>query len=359
MSNRFKLSSEQMERADRLYKESIVIDCLSYMPDLEDPRYLKEMRDAGITGAHLTWTSPADRFRPAVERICAWLNKLEEYRDFAVLAHTAEDILKAKRENKVAIIAGMQNAKPIDDDLKLVRAFHRLGIRIIQAAYHYTSYIGSGCGERNNYGLSRFGINVVQEMNRLGILVDASHIGPATVADIIEYSVKPIAFTHANPKHFGDHIRNKSDDLIKACAKKGGVVGVTAWSEHLEPWLGRRPTIEDLLDMIDYLVKLVGEDHVGFGFDLTPQWKREGVGGYDEFGRIYPEMFKSNYAERNFEGLTDVHCIIDITRDLVARGYSDETIKKINGGNWIRLFKETWDNPAKVKIQDEYIRGGA
>ncbi len=203
--------------------------------------------------------------------------------------------------------------------------------------------------------MSRFGLNVVREMNRLGILVDLSHCNPATIWDGIEHLVMPVAFTHANPARFSDHRRNKTDDMIKAVAAKGGVIGLTAWSEHLEFAFKRRPSIEDYLDMIDYMVNLAGEDHVGFGLDLTPQWVREGPTGYDAFGQIYPDMFRSKYEERNFEGLSDCRSIIDITPGLIAMGYADEAIKKINGGNWLCLFRQVWDNPTRDAEHPESV----
>jgi microsomal dipeptidase-like Zn-dependent dipeptidase len=103
----------------------------------------------------------------------------------------------------LAIIAGWQNAKPLEDDIDMVRVAGELGMRIIQLAYHYQNYIASGCGERNDYGLSRYGINVVREMNRQGITVDLSHVGHQSVMDAIEYSEAPVSFTHANPAALG------------------------------------------------------------------------------------------------------------------------------------------------------------
>lgn len=362
MSNRFNLTQEQRERANRLYRDSIVVDALTFMgTGLSNPKYLDELRDAGLTCVHITLADPTAGFKSACEQISAWLAHIEARPDVALLAQSADDIERAKRENKIAIIAGMQNGKPIEDILNLVRVFHRLGIRIIIPAYHYANYLGSGGGERGDTGLSRFGLNVVREMNRLGILVDLSHCSPATVWDAIEYSTMPVAITHANPERFGNHRRNKTDDMIMAVAKKGGVIGLTAWSEHLESALKRRPTIEDFLDMIDHVVEIAGEDHVGFGLDLTPQWAREGPVGYDAFGQIYPEMFQSKYEERNFDGLTDCHRIIDITCGLVARGYSDEAVKKINGGNWLRLFCQVWDQPHRDAgyIEALHIKGGS
>jgi membrane dipeptidase len=360
--NWFNLSSEDMDTATRVYRESVVIDTLTYMgTGLSDPSYLYEMRDAGVTCCNITLTDQTTGFRDACIKISAWVKEIDEHSDVAMLALSADDIERAKRENKVAILAGMQNGKPIEDSLELVRVFHRLGIRAIIPSYHYQNYLSSGGGERGNYGLSRFGRNVIREMNRLGIAVDLSHCNEATARDAIECSVKPVCFTHANPTHFQEHHRNKSDDLLRAMAEQGGVIGLTAWSEHLEVALDRRPTVVDMVDMIEYVIDLVGDDHVGFGLDLTPQWVREGPAGYDAFGQIYPEMFNSVYEDRNFAGLERPGGIIDITRGLLARGHSEETIKKVNGGNWLRFFRDVWDNPARDAEYPEavHILGGS
>lgn len=360
--NRFDLTEEQAARAKRLYDDSIVIDTLTYMgTGLSDPSYLYRLRDEGITCCNITLADMTAGFHGACSQISVWIGQIEAQSDVAILALRADDIVRAKREGKVAILPGMQNGKPIEDRLELVRVFHRLGVRALIPAYHYANYLGSGGGERGGYGLTRFGRNVVTEMNRLGIAVDLSHCNETTCWDALQCSSKPPCFTHANPAKFGEHARNKSSDLLKEIAQRGGVIGLTAWSEHLEGTLGRRPTIEDMLDMLEFMVELVGEDHVGFGLDLTPQWEQGGPGGYDEFGRTYPEMFTSPYEGRNFEGLEDCSRIADLTRGLVKRGHSDEVIKKINGGNWLRYFENVWDEPASTAEHPEpaQLRGGS
>jgi membrane dipeptidase len=154
-----------------------------------------------------------------------------------------------------------------------------------------------------------------------------------------------------SPAALGDHPRNKSDEAIKALAKKGRVIGLSPWSEHISKRLNRRPTMKDFMDLIDYVVNLAGVDHVGYGLDLAPQMPKE---LYDSYNKMWPEMFKDRWEDRNFLGLTDYDCVIDITRGLVDRGYSDEDIKKINGGNFIRLFEKTWHNPPKIpRTEDE------
>jgi membrane dipeptidase len=360
--NRSDLGPAELARAERVYAESVVIDTLTYMgTGLSDPAYLYRLQCSGVTCCNITLSGMTNGFAEACAQVSVWLGQLEQHSDAAMLVRSAGDITEAKRQGKVGILAGLQNGKPIEDRIEYVRVLHSLGIRAIIPAYHYANFLGAGGGERGGYGLTRFGRNVVVEMNRLGIAVDLSHCSESTCWDALQCSVRPVCITHANPAAFGDHHRNKSTELLQEVASRGGVIGLTGWSEHIAPKLGRRPTIDDLLDMIQYMVELVGEDHVGFGLDLTPQWDRTGPGGYEDFGRIYPEMFTSPYQERNFDGLDDCSNIIDITRGLIKRGCSDELIKKVNGGNWLRYFAEVWDDPAADAAYPEaaQIRGGS
>jgi microsomal dipeptidase-like Zn-dependent dipeptidase len=144
-------------------------------------------------------------------------------------AYSAEDIVQAKKEGKIRVIMGSQNGKILEDDVSLVRVFHRLGMRIIQLAYAEQNYIGSG-GDDVDAGISTFGRKIIDEMNEVGILVDVSHCGDKTLMDAIKYSQKPIAITHANPRKLINHHRNKADEQMLACAEKGGVIGLTAWT---------------------------------------------------------------------------------------------------------------------------------
>jgi len=362
MRNYFELNDDELKRADKLYEESLVIDFLTFVGGelKNEEEYFKMVKNAGVSAVHVTVNQQPNGFRQAIQGLDEWGRKIEKS-DIAVLATTVDDILEAKKNDKIAFIAGWQNAKPFEDNIKNVRVFKKLGLRVVLLAYHYQNFVASGGGERHDGGLSRFGINLVRELNQQGILIDLSHCGPQSVLDAIKYSQAPVAITHANPAAFGDHPRNKSDEALKACAEKGGMIGLSAWSEHLETKLGRRPTIHDFIEMIDYVVNLIGVDHVGFGLDLTPLLEQDGPRGYKYLGGIYPEAFNSKYEERNFEGLSDYDCVINITRGLVARGYSDEDIKKINGENWIKFLKKVWGNPPKIdNVEIEgHIVGGA
>jgi len=335
-----KLTTEEEKRAMELYQKATVIEGLTYSPALNHPvEYLEEVRKGGVTATHITVTPTWATLREALSTISGWYQNAERAR--VRFACSADDIVQAKKEGKVCVIMGSQNGKILEDDVSLVRIFHQLGMRIIQLAYAEQNYIGSG-GDDVDAGISTFGRKIIDEMNKVGILVDVSHCGDKTVMDAIKCSQKPIAITHANPRKLINHHRNKTDEQMLACAEKGGVIGLTAWTSITTVKKGVRPTLEDFLDLVDYVVKLVGIDHVAFGLDLTPNWEYDRT-DYEEWTKRYPTLAPLKFEERLVDGLENVSKVKDISKGLVARGYSDEDILKILGGNLLELFRKVWN----------------
>ncbi|UCD80807.1 MAG: membrane dipeptidase, partial [Desulfobacterales bacterium] len=208
----------------KIHDSSIIIDCLEISKWSEE--VFRSMRLGGLTAANCT-ISVLENFRETVANIAWWHEAFEKYTHLIMPVHTTADIQAAKETGKTGIIFGFQNTSAIEDDLDLLSIFHALGVRIIQLTYMEANLVGQGCLERLDAGLTDFGLEVIAEMNRLGILIDLSHVGYRTTMEAIEASGKPVAFTHANPKSLCDHPRNKPDDAIKALAKKGGVIGAT------------------------------------------------------------------------------------------------------------------------------------
>ena len=261
------------QRAADLYKTSIVIEGLTYAPVFNHPaQSLNDIRKSGVTASHITVTRTSAGPLESLQTISGWYAMAEK--ENIRFAYTPDDIVQSKKDGKLCIIMGTQNANNFGDDLGLVRVFHRLGVRVAQLAYAEQNYIGSG-GEDVDAGVSLFGRKMIDEMNKTGMLIDVSHCADKTVMDAIKYSAKPIAFTHANPRKLINHHRNKTDEAMLACAEKGGVIGLTAWALTATVKKGVRPTLENFMDMIDYDVKLVGIDHVAFGLDLTPNWEHD------------------------------------------------------------------------------------
>jgi len=228
-------------------------------------------------------------------------------------------------------------------NLDLLPVYHRLGLRILQPTYNERNVFADGCGERSNGGLSRLGLELVERMNRLRMLFDCSHLGVQDTLDGCEYSDFPVA-THSNARSLCDNVRNRTDEEIHAIAEKGGVIGVVAFPSFVK-WTkmeqGERPTIEDVLDHIDYISDLVGVEHVGIGLDLIEGWPLERHRLLDRrpdiWGRPTPQG-TYDYPE----GLDSIDKLPNLAKGLIARGYSDREIRKILGENWLRVFRKAW-----------------
>ena len=181
-----------------------------------------------------------------------------------------------------------------------------------------------------------FGIAVIERMNELGMLIDLSHVGPKTTMEAIEFSKVPVCFTHANAKALCDHFRNKSDEALKAVAERGGVIGINVISAYTQTRKGVKPDIEDYYAMMDYVVNLVGVDHVGIGTDISPNWSPEEIRKTFE---VYPEL---TGTEEHLEELDSIIYFRNLAKGLLHRGYTQENVKKILGDNWLRLFRIVW-----------------
>ena len=229
---------------------------------------------AGITAIHATlvyWENTEESF----EKINYWHRLLKEHHDIIAHAKTTEDILDAKKNNKVAIIFGFQNSAPIANDIFLIEKFFEAGVRFMQLTYNNQTPLAGGCFEPKDSGVSRFGKAVIEEMNRLGMIVDLSHAGKQTCLDAIEVSNKPVAISHANPNFFHKSKRNIDTDILQKLVKKNGFIGLSLYPYHLKN-LGDC-TIEDFCEMIKELVNLIGEDNIGIGSDLCLNWSDDVV----------------------------------------------------------------------------------
>ncbi|NLW16274.1 MAG: membrane dipeptidase [Firmicutes bacterium] len=246
----------------------------------------------------------------------AFFTELEANSDSMLLATTVQDIITAKEQGKIAAVLAIEGGEALEGDMGVLRMFHRLGVRSIGLTWNERNDIADGVGDsRSNGGLSAFGAAVIEEMNRLGILVDVSHLSDAGFWDVIEISKHPIIASHSNARAVCNHRRNLNDEQIQALAKNGGVMGMNFAAGFVKE--DGKPTLDDLLDHIDHIVQLVGPHHVGLGSDF------DGIGATPE-------------------GLNDVTAMPLITEGLLKRGYSDEHIRLILGGNYLRVFREVW-----------------
>ena len=326
------------KRVQNIHERAVVIDALGGFGF----KYL-DILSGGINATNVTLAMyPCEGLDYVLNQIKRYYGIMELFPDYIMLVEETQDILKAKQEGKLGIIFGFQNACFLGENVTLLPIYYKLGARIIQLTYNEANALGCGCLEPNDTGLTSFGIQVVQAMNRLGMVIDLSHTGYRTSRDAIEISVDPVTFTHANPATLKNIPRNRPDELIHLVAKKGGVIGLTPYATFCKSVPGKRPTLNDFLDQIDYVVQLVGIDHVGIGTDKfegrTPEEH------YLESQSRYPKLIEK-FEHRHVEGFSHISQFPRITEGLLDRSYSDGDCAKIIGGNFYSLFQKVWKKP--------------
>ncbi len=270
----------------------------------------------------------------------AFLTYMIEHRpDLFLKVLKARDIERAYKENKKGIIINLQNLEPIGSDLEMLELFYMLGIRVGQLTLNTKNLIGTGSMALRDRGLTEFGKEVIDRMKKLGIVVDISHCGPKTSLDAAEYARFPIMATHTSAKSVYDHPRAKNDELFKAIAEKHGYIGVLMIQGFISKSL--HPKISEWLDHVDYLVELVGADHVGIGSDFfgsdLPIPLAQRIDQFMSKLGMGPEHGGSfEYKSEGFDSYTKFPNLIE---GLISKGYSDSEIQKIAGGNFLRVFK--------------------
>lgn len=342
------ITKEEEQRALRIHREAIVVDGLA-CPAVTRGEF-DRMVQGGVTAANWTIASLGHDLGQTVRDMAVWYSLFRENNSKVMAIATAEDVRGAKKQNKLGVVFGLQDPKPIEEDVAILEVLHRLGARIIQLTYNERGLIGDGATEKTDSGLSRLGHNVVREMNRLGILIDVSHCGRRTALEAIDTSREPVVFSHANAKALCNNPRNKSDEEIKAVAEKGGIIGAVAWGQLMWSKEGQQPTIDDFLNQIDYMVDLVGVNHVGIAMDISEgvfvgEKGKEASVAYDA---KYPQVIACwmtgdpSPGEAYTRDLGSYIQVPNITKGLVGRGYSDQDIKKILGENFLRVFEIVW-----------------
>ena len=298
----------------------------------------EDMRRGGITAANCT-CSVWENFRATMDNLAQWKRWFREHGDLLIQVFGTGDIRLAKEQGKTGIVLGFQNVSAFEDQLGYVQLFKDLGVGIVQMAYNTQNLIGSGCYESRDGGLSDFGREIVNEMNRAGIMCDLSHVGAVTSEEVIEASAKPVCYSHCLPSGLKAHPRNKSDAQLRLIAEQGGFIGVTMFPAFLAK--GTDATVADYVEAIDYVVNLTGEDCVGIGTDFTQGY------GADFFEWLTHDK---GYARRltefgeivNPEGMRTLGEFPNLTAAMNDAGWPEAKIRKIMGGNWVRVLAEVW-----------------
>ncbi len=367
------------EPIDKLHREALVWDChndLSY-------RILYEGLDIGerLPAGHVdiprlqeggvdvqtialfvqNFLYPDKCARQAYQLLEATKAAIDSHTDSVELARTASDVERIVAAGKIAMPLAIEGGHAIEDDLDLLRRFHELGVSSMTLTHNVSHGWADSSGDRVRWnGLNALGKDVVREMNRMGMVIDISHVSDKAFFDTLEITSDPVIASHSGCRALNPHRRNMSDEMLKALADNGGVIGIVFVLNYLspdyakamvklhkihQPWFAKmpeiedldlriaidhlsqgqawplegKPTIEDVLDHIEHAVKVAGVDHVGLGADMYPRTPSP-------------------------VGIRGVHDYPNLTRGLKKRGYSDEDIKRIMGGNLLRVWKTVTDN---------------
>ena len=332
--------------AAQIHAESVIVNGLAQPGNL--PLAYDAMIDGGITASNLTVAANED-FPAAVKGFEYALRTMEQHSraDRLTLIEKADDIRAAKAAGLTGVIMGFQNADPIEDDLDFLHVFRRLGLRIVQLTYQRRNLLGDGSSEPADAGLSMYGRQVVKECNELGILVDVSHCGHQTSLDAVEASSAPIVISHANLYSINPIFRNKRDEVVKAVAERGGLMGVTSVSRLLSARGNEEGSdLSQFLDHLEAVIELVGIDHVGVGLDISEGMTQEEFEVRQAtFLTKFPELRMGGAfpLEHYFaRGISSAAEFPNITAGLVERGYTPEDVKQIVGGNFMRVFDDAF-----------------
>jgi membrane dipeptidase len=324
---------------DALFDRAVVFDALSAGEAWDDPDPIFAAYErSGLTAVHASLSNR--NLEVALRDLAAWQGRFDRWPDRLTKIVRGGQITEAKASGRLGVLLGFQNATIVESDVRNLDVLHAAGTRCIQLTYNARNLLGDGCTERTNAGLSDFGVAVVERMNELGIAVDLSHCGEATSRDGIAVSRRPPAFTHTMCKAVYDHVRAKSDELLKAVADKGGVTGIATLGYFIGPTADT--SFDDYLRHVDHAVKVAGIDHVGLasdysirGIEATHTRESWYVPRLTSFKPVYNVRWPPWIAE-----LDPPERFRTIAHGLAKRGYTSSQIEKILGGNWIRYFTE-------------------
>jgi len=335
------LSELSEDEVKALVARALVVDALSLGHEWDEVEF-DALKRSNYSGFHATLLDRTT-LEGAVRELAEWNKRIDELPDTFRAALKGEDFIKAKEAGQVAVLLGFQDTLMIGHDLDNLNVLHNMGCRCLQLTYNFRNYVGNGCLERVDGGLSDFGVEVVRRMNELGILVDLSHCGYQTSLDGVAFSEKPVAYTHTMCEAiYRDHPRAKTDEQIKALADAGGYIGITMIGYFVGPDPGGETDIEDYANHIDHAVNIAGIDHVG----LSSDYAIRGISPWATKESWYEprlKVFKPSYQVRWPPWIPELDVperMLNIANALNRRGYSEDKIEKLLGLNWVRLFKK-------------------
>jgi len=326
-----------MARARQILAESLVWDnhgCMPLRPF--DETFLPQLRRYKAVGVDVVSLNIGFGEQGVEEhvRVLAHFRRwLMLYGDEYVIVRTVDDIERARAQGKLAVTFDIEGANGVSDQPSLVQLYYDLGVRWMLIAYNRNNRVGGGCHD-DDPGLSAFGREVLDEMARVGMVTCCTHTGLKTTMDVMEYSSKPVIFSHSNPKAIFDHPRNITDEAMRACAATGGVVGLNG----IGIFLGNNDiSVENFVRHLDYVVQLIGPEHVGFGLDYVFDQQE-----LDDFLATMKGSFPAGQGYDAGIRMVPPEQIEPVVERLLAINYRESDIRAILGQNWLRVAQQVW-----------------
>ncbi|MFV0243623.1 MAG: dipeptidase [Qingshengfaniella sp.] len=325
------------QTATRIIRSTYVWDAHGgFMPDpLADLENLDLWRKNGFDYLSINAGFDCLSWTDAIRTISGFSHWIRANPDRYRLVETVKDIEQAQAAGQMAITFDLEGANTLNDDPGMVEVYHKLGVRQMLLTYNLNNSAAGGCHD-DDHGLQPFGREVIDELNRLGMFVDLSHCGFRSTMDIIEHSPKPVIFSHANPRALWDHERNITDDQIQGCAETGGLAAVVG----IGRFMNGDNSAARLVDGIVYMADLVGPEHVGIGLDYAFDVQCPNIEGlFDRMSHYWPASQGYGARPTHYVKPDQLHTI---TKEMLARGLSEDEVCGILGGNFLRLASQIW-----------------
>lgn len=335
------------DKAYMLHQNAVVVDThldlaveiynryLAGEREIIKKRYLENFKKAGFN-IIVSSLFIDDKYLPemalkiSLNQISALMEDIEECNGEVMLVKSREQLNKAIEENKIAIVISFEGLEPIGTEIGLLNIFYELGVRAAGLVWSRRNYVADGCHfkpveEGKKGGLTKFGVEAVKMLEAKNMIIDVSHLNDEGFWDVVKYTNKPIIASHSCARSVHDSMRNLTDEQIKAVASKNGVIGINAYKNIAGVKDGDDP-VKKLCDHIEYIVNLVGAQHVGYGFDLC-----NGLNDSEP---------KFKFEPSNCDSINSHADSLLLTEELLRRGMSEDNVKYIIGGNFLRIFNE-------------------
>ena len=337
------------KRVEHLHKQAFIVDAhfdLTLDVALRRERgeqkvveshYIDEFRQGGvdlIVSAMFVhdYFLPEMGLRRALDQISFLHDEMDESPGLFRLCRTVDETMSAKSDGEIGLFLSLEGADPLQNDLGLLRIFYELGVRGLGLVWSRRNYVADGAffaavKEGKKGGLTPFGVKLVEKAEQLGMVIDLSHINDEGFYDVLEIVSKPVVVSHSNCRALADTKRNLTDDQIEKIAENGGVIGMNSVNMFTDP-TKEKATVSDLIDHVDHIVKIGGIDHVGIGFDIC---------------NSFTDYLKLEDPLPAYDIIKSHRHVPEFTAGLIERGYRDEEIIKILGGNFLRVYKAIFD----------------